>query len=765
MMGRTTRKGALKIERAFRLAALVCCVLMGGCAAWKAPAVAEPEGKSGRVAAERPVSARIPADVAPGGDRAAASSREGASPIKAGQELGRPSAAAPSGGVPERRVVAGSGPVRESPALPGVARPGVEERVRTRTPGEAETRTELELSFDNADIYEVLDATLFQTFGANFVVDPAVRAKVTFHVKGAYTRSEFIDALNQVLQLSGLAVVEGPGRLYKVVRKQVGPAVQGPLWDADGAVSESGDVTQIIRLRYLSAAAAAKSVKSFCSPGAVLVPDDATNSLVITDTRQNVDNVLRILSVMDVDQVRDVSWRIFPVHYGEASDVAEDLRAVLTAKGLYQRPGMDPGGLQVHAVKSLNAVLVATRWPSVLELAARWIDVMDQPGQGGEGVYVYVVENGSAEDLAEILTQLYGRSAASSRRQGEAVRRPTVVEAVREEGSEQPPPPPQMEAAAGELTGEVAFISDPATNSLLIRANERDYQSILKVIRKLDIMPRQVLINVIIAEISLSGSIEYGLEWFLQGHWDDYTGQAILDGGVARSVDTALGSGTGFTMAVFDGVDFLRGLIKALGKDSRLNILSSPNVMASDHQEASIEVAEEVPIVTGEVTSQEATAVTRTIQYRKTGIILKVTPHINSTGLVKLEISQEVSQKGERDEELKTTSILNRSVNSTIVVQDGQTIIIGGLIRDTDSDSRSGIPVLRDIPILGYAFGGRTTESTKAELILLITPRVVKDRQQADAITREFSSKVARIQEMLKRRNDGGQDVPLDSSR
>jgi len=604
----------------------------------------------------------------------------------------------------------------------------------------------LELAFDNADIYEVLDATLFQLFNVNYVIDPSIQANVTFNLKGTYTVMEYVDVLNDVLQLSNLAIVPGPGNLFKIVRKNLG-AGTGTSTPLVGDTAEGpGDITRLVRLRYLSAGTAATNIRPFLSPGAVVVADATSNTLIITDTRANVNKVISIVNALDVNHIKEVSWRIIPLKHTESEAIATELTSVLSGQGLFNRPGVDPGSYQIHPIKSLNALLVASRWPSVLDLVGRWIGAMDQPTGAGTGVYVYFVQNGSAEELADILGYLYGGKTGSATRSKKEEE--TIVEPTREADSEAVGV--SASVGAGELGGEVSFIADPTTNSIVIKASERDYRVVLGILEKLDIVPRQVLINVIIAEISLSGSVEYGVEWFLQGHRNDYTGQVILDSGISHGINTALGTGSGFTAAVFDGSDFLRGLIRALGKDASLNILSSPNIMASDHKEAYIEVAEEVPIVTGEVTSQEATTVTRSIQYRKTGIILGVTPHINSSGLVKMDISQEVSERGERDVQLQTTSIVSRKAETSLVVQDGQTIIIGGLMRNRDSVSRSGIPILRDIPVLGYVFGGQSTENSKTELIILISPRVVDNRDEAEAITREFSEKVSQVQKMIQ---------------
>lgn len=628
-----------------------------------------------------------------------------------------------------------------------------------------EEKMALELAFDAADLYQVLDATLYQLFHTSYIADPSLQAKVTFHLKGNYSRAEFIDVLNDVLQLSGLALVPGPGQMVKVVRKDLSGGLSRERDFSGPPGSVQGDVTRMIRLLYLEAGSVANNIRPFLSPGAVVVAEPAGNTLILTDTPANIDRVTALLAAMDVDYIREVSWRIFPLSHARAETVAEEIGKILGAQGLFVRPGGEAGGFQVFPIKSLNAVMVASRMASVLEQVQRWIPFIDQPGGGGQGVYVYFVENGSAEDLANLIGQIYGIATARPRKRDES-RMKSVVTPSGLSGSstrtalglETSSPSPTRttgtqavpEAIEGKLTAEVSLVADPSTNTVIIRATERDYQEILSVLRQLDIVPRQVLISVIIAEITLSGSVEYGLEWFLQGHWDEYTGQWILDGSRTREFKQALGKSSGFTAAVFDGTEFLRGLIYALGKDSEVNILSSPNIMASDHNEAYIEVAEEVPIVTGETTSQELTATTRSIQYRKTGIILKVTPHINSKGLVRLDISQEVSERGEKDVELKTTSIVSRKAETSLVVHDGQMIVIGGLMRNRDSTSRSGIPGLRDMPVLKYIFGAKSKDNAKSELIILITPKVVRSKQEADVVTEEFYGKVRKLRKLVE---------------
>ncbi|RLB12397.1 MAG: hypothetical protein DRG63_11730 [Deltaproteobacteria bacterium] len=410
---------------------------------------------------------------------------------------------------------------------------------------------------------------------------------------------------------------------------------------------------------------------------------------------------------------------------------------MLKSGGLFKRPGINEGSFQILPIKTMNAVLVASRWPSILKLVEQWVTALDHADESGTNVYVYFVQNGSAAELSDLLKQVFGGTPSKKTTERKTIVKPKVKARV--------------ERISAEVTGEVQIIADETNNAIVIKANNRDYMLIKRVLQKLDIVPRQVLIDVLVAEISLTGSLKYGIEWFLQGHRANYTIQGALDNNVSRAINTPLGSSTGFNLGVYDPISFMRGLITALGSESDVNILSSPSILAIDNKEATIQVGEEVPTITGQTTSATSgTTITNTIQYRSTGIILKVTPHINSGGLVKMEVSQEVSEKGEFNSALSSYTFLNRKAKTTLVAENGQTIVIGGLIKTNRSTSQAGIPWLRRIPILGYLFGGYEKEVKKTELIVLITPHVIKNRAEADAITREFSRKVRGLKRLIK---------------
>ncbi len=638
---------------------------------------------------------------------------------------------------------------------------------------EIEQVVRIRLAFDNADIYEVLDLTLYDLFGLSYMVDPTIKTTVTFNISGDYTRDQFINVLNHALQLNNLSIVKSSGNIYKILPKPSSPGSgAAPLTISDDTRTV-GDITRLIRLRYVSAAAAATNITPFLSKGAQIVQDTVNNSLLITDTGENISKAIAILGVIDIEYFADISWQIFPVKEVDVSTIAADLDSVLKAGGLYKRQGAAEGSFEIFPIKSMNAILVVTRWPSILTLVQDWISAMDHMTDSEIDVFVYFVENGSAVDIANTLQQVFlGKSGSrshaatstSSPKTGSAAtstssqktgasayattrKKETIV---KPSGSEV-----DKSARTDEFEGSIEIIPDEANNAIVFKASNRNYKRILSVLKKLDIQPRQVLINVIIAEISLSGSVEYGIEWFLNSSLE---GKNTLNIGLdtkdrSRKINTPLGTASGFFVSLYDPVDFLRGLIFALGSDSDVNILSSPNILALDNKEAIIEVGSEVPTITGTTTSAVAgSTITNTVQYRKTGIILTVTPQINSGGLVKMNLAQEVSDIGEFIKELNNYIILTRKVETSLVVDNGQTIIIAGLMKSNNKNSQAGIPFFKDIPVLGYLFGGVSATTAKTELIIMITPHVIKNKTEADMITSEFSQKVRDIEERMKKK-------------
>ncbi|MBF0101113.1 MAG: type II secretion system secretin GspD [Desulfobacterales bacterium] len=601
-------------------------------------------------------------------------------------------------------------------------------------------KVHVELTADNLDLYVLLDEYLYKLFGVYYIVDPYIKATVTFHINGDFTRAEFIAILNDVLQLNNLSIVKGPGNLYKVVRRETGPGFgHVPLSKKDDVVP-AGDVTRMIRLRYLSSSNAMNKIRPFLSKGANVLAEPLNNSLIITDTPENIDKAFGILEALDDPYFEEVVWRLFPVKYADSKDIANDLNSIFKASNLYRRQGMDRENFKILPIKSVNAVLVVSDWSGIFPLAEEWVNKLDYKDEAGTKVNVYFVENGMAKDIADILKQLYGGKPSSSNSQ-----KKTIVDQKDKPNEPKPEPSVDISGSSGDLTGEVTIIADETTNSIVIKANSRDYSLILEVLKQIDIVPRQVLINVVVIEVTLSRGNDYGIHWLFDTSLNGNKGYTGLTNTIAKdSTGNYIINGAGWGIMDKDIPNFVRAMILMLDKESTVNILSSPNILAVDNKEAKIEVGEDVPTLTGQL-GESSISYSSTFQYKKTGILLTVTPHINSSGLVKMEVKQEVSDKGEFDKELNNWSFLNRTVETSMVVQDGQTIIIAGLMKTNQSLSNSGIPFLKDIPVLGYLFKGEKTENKKTELVILITPRLVNNRNDADRITREFSEKIGQL--------------------
>jgi general secretion pathway protein D len=622
-------------------------------------------------------------------------------------------------------------------------------------------RRQMDITLDNMDIYPVLDQVLGRILELNYVVDPAIKGTISLNIKGRYTKSEFLDLFNSILQMHGLAITRGAQGLYKVVRKASSAAVGSEVVNIGERVSHPGDVISVFQLRYLSAAHVIANLRNFISPGAVIVAEPNSNAVLLVDTAENVAKLSKILALMDTDLFKDIHWRFYTLEHTDVDDLSKDLDKIFKTNGLYIRPGIDPGGLQIMPLKTINSLLVVTKWEEVLDVVGHWVTQLDQEiSQKGTQVYVYFVQNGKAADIADLLRQLYGGKPSEDKGKKEV-----LVEREKEPAKEQA----VAQAHTGELAGEVEIIADEVNNAILIKATQRDYTILSGVLKEIDVVPRQVLIDVLIVDVSLKNDLEYGVQWFLKARGIDTGGGGMTADIGLNKPDFGLEEGGmlssklgGFSAALFSAGD-LRALINLLATETEANIVSAPNILAIDNQESTIEVVEDQPTVSSSQTSSEYASVTQTIQYRSVGVILKVKPLINESGLVSMEVEQEVSNYlGTSEVEGISSPIFQtRKATTNLVVHDGHTIIIAGLMQTKREKNHSGIPILKDLPILGYLFGSWGFKNNKTELLIAITPHVIHTKEQADALTREFSQKVKSIKEIFEQRGvlDKEEDV------
>ncbi|OQX65021.1 MAG: type II secretion system protein GspD [Desulfococcus sp. 4484_242] len=619
------------------------------------------------------------------------------------------------------------------------------------------------LNFDDADLYEVIK-TIAELLRINYIVDPGIKGRVTIQTAGGLARKDLFPVFFQILEANNLTAFR-EGNLYKIVPMKDASRMpihsRTPADSPDLPMSERVMI-QIIPLKFISSREVTKLITPFVSEGGAIVSDQGSNTLVVVDKGANILKILRLVAAFDVDVFDRVHYRFYRLRYLDAEEASKLLTDFAAVSG-------DPAAVvKFAAISRLNSLLAMSTNPGVFEKIddiVREIDVASD--ETAPRIHVYFVKNGEAEDLADLLEEVFldkRRSATAKDKKttkagGTAAvsRNPFSQSAIAEKKAEEKArekkaaTPVKRIEGTGEGTGtvisEIKVTPDPIRNALIIEATPPDYRVVEGILKQLDVLPRQVLIEATIAEISVNTKTELGMEWALG------RGAAQGNASFSSTINKLVGSGSD---AAYSGLKYSIGVtdkwyaaLHALASEGKVNVLSSPHVLASDNKEARIDVSREIPIASGTTTIASSTVVGETtIEYRDTGVILSVTPHINDRGLVTMDISEEVS-----DLEKQAITVagedypafFKRAVNTTLTVKDGQTIAIGGLIKDKEDESATGVPCLIKIPVARYLFGEWGKDVEKIELIVLITPRVVANLDDVDAVTNEFKQKVRNV--------------------
>lgn len=667
------------------------------------------------------------------------------------------------------------------------------------------------LNFEGADIREVIHS-LATALGINYLIDPRVQGQVTIRTTGRIARRDLFPLFHQILRSSGLAAVK-VGEMYQIVpvgEAKTRSALVTRAAERRGAAAEDAFVIELVKIEHLAAEEMAKVLQPFVSPGGDVIAYPRGNLVILTDLASNVTRLKELVRAFDTDTFRDLHTRVFRIEHANVEDLGQELKEVLAPYGVTPKTAEERGVFIVPLTR-LNAVVVVSFNPDVLAQVERWIQILDVPPEkgGGRAVHVYAVENAKAADLAAVLGDLYGGEGGGARRRGERTATTSGLEPGRERGDgatlggtgegvggrrrpgrrrERPsgagPQSISITPREGErpiFKEEVRIVADDVTNSLVILATPRDYDMIREVLRKLDVVPRQVLIEAVIAEVGLTGDLRFGVEYAiatggigrLLGSTSG-TGGSGTDGGASSTggtngggataggiSDTALlrgakrgvhVSGQGLFGFITDRDQFLL-LVNALAAQSRLNILATPHVIAADNREAHILIGEQIPVLTATQQSTLAQAnIVQSIQYRDTGKILTILPQVNSAGLVNMQIRQEVSDVGQdRFGGTNSPSFITREAETTVVVQNGESVLIGGIIDDNITRTRRGVPFLMNVPVLGRLFRVESERVDRTELIILITPHVIRDRDEARAVTEEFEGRIRTLKQMLER--------------
>jgi general secretion pathway protein D len=617
------------------------------------------------------------------------------------------------------------------------------------------------LNFQGTDIDEVAKTILGDILHVNYVMDDKVKGQVNLQTSQPLSRADLITVLEAILGMNNAVMVKD-GVLYKIMPKT--DQLSAPFAPRYRPTDAAGYQMVVVPLRYVSATEMKKVIESFHKGKGVVEADKHRNLLILRGSPTELRNLMELISSFDVNQLKGKSVGIFRLSSVDADTLIKELEEILDAS----KDGPLSDMVHFVEIQRINAILAISSQPRYLEEVKLWVERLDHAElSAGKGLYVYFVQNGDAGHLAEILQELFA-SRSERHRFMETVQvapglRPTVKTARaagRSERRESGVPRREGTRISGALAGsetrvavsgsrieaqvgDVNIIADEERNALIVMASPEDYARIEKTLRKLDILPLQVLIEASIIEVSLTGDLSYGVEWFFKNSLGKYTGEALLDlgtGGLAAAVP-------GFSYSIIDSSGDVRAVINTLASDSRINVISSPSLMVLDNNTATINVGDQVPVLTSTSsstgTSGDNPVIVSTIQYIDTGVILDVTPRVNQGGTVIMEIQQEVKlAKTTTTSSIDSPTINQRQIKTSVAVQSGETIVLGGLIRDDKQHSNSGFPGLRKLPLIGPLFGTTDNASARTELLVLITPTAITNSEEARQATEELKRKL-----------------------
>ncbi|MEO0400709.1 MAG: type II secretion system secretin GspD [Pseudomonadota bacterium] len=606
----------------------------------------------------------------------------------------------------------------------------------------------LQLNFANAPIADVTRAVIAEALGRPVSIAEGVSGNITLTAPEPTSARAALEALEQTLGASNLSLIETPtGFLLTSLSDASETTV-----DVAGRAAIGYGLT-FVPVEYASASEIIQLIDPFISDRIAATAAGSDTLIALRGPQVDIAAALEAIAVFDEPILTDRVFGLFEIRFADAETIAGDVETILNEL-------QSDSGVQTNftPLPRLNQLLVIARTQQAFDEAKSWIERFDRPSGGDERrLRYYKIQNTPADILAAQLSAAFGGSSsvgsgATIGRNAGRSSRPTDTSARRTIGSTSSGSTPGTSQSLGGSsdrststsvvrspspstlstgTDSLRIVIDELNNALLIRATDREYAEILDLVEKMDVPPAQVLIEAVIAEVTLTEDLSFGVRWF----WENAESQIVFSGNETAGVAPIL---PGFNYSYVDAnVDVA---LNALASVTDVSILSAPSIMVLNNQTANLQVGDEVPIVTQQAQGViDANApIVSTLQLRDTGVILEVTPQINASDMVVLEVSQEVSDVTQTTTSgIDSPTIQQRRFTSAVAVRDNATIALGGLIRETYTDNDSGVPVLRDIPLLGEAFKSRSLNKRRTELIVFLTPQIVRnDTDASEAIKR-----------------------------
>jgi general secretion pathway protein D len=657
----------------------------------------------------------------------------------------------------------------------------------TGTTGQAGDVT---LNFVDTDIREIIRTILGTTLKVNYTIDPNVHGTGSIDTGTPLTREALLPTLETLLNQNGATLVERNG-VYAVV-----PLAAGTTRNLVSSADAVGGGTQVVPLRYASAKDLAKVLEPYVGEGGKVSPDSARNALIISGDAAVRQTLVGLARAFDIDILAGQSFALFPVGDSDAAKRASELERVLQAQG----EGALGGVVRVLPMDRVNAVLVVSSQIRYIDAARRFFRLTNQVEDAtARSWHVYYVQNGQSTDLENLLQRAFtprnvSPTAAQPGGTAPGAEQLTLapggapgggpsgfggvggagaggVGGTRGGGAglsgaggaagglgsgipSTPPtaetPPPATEPLStetgpgGGTENRIRIIANRRNNALLVYATPNEYGVIEGMLRKIDIIPLQVLIEATIAQVDLNDALQYGTQFFFK---TDHVAETLGPSGAFNPAFPVLGNlPFPSTLPYFILSKSPNFALAALSNVSKVKVLSAPQIMVLDNEPARLQVGQQVPVLTGQATSVVTNnpAIVNSVDYHATGVIMQVTPRVNSGGLVTLDIAQEVSDVAAQavNSVAGSPTFNDQTFRTRVAVQDGQTVGMAGLIRDNVSEGNNGIPFLKDIPLFGTLFSTQSNSRARSELLVLITPHVVHDQRDARKLTEDLRSQL-----------------------
>lgn len=651
--------------------------------------------------------------------------------------------------------------------------------------GKSSGKGEYSLNFDDADLGEVAKVILGDILDRNYSISPQVVGKVTLQTSKPLSKEELIPTLEMLLNLNNAALTEQAG-MY-LIKPSNEALYSSSISSLSGSRMPNGYQVRVIPVKNVAASELSEILKPLLPEKALLHVDPSRNLLLIAGSGAEISRALDVVNTFDVDILKGRSFALFTPANVSAGKIIEELEQIFNTK---KTKDDEASFFRFIEIERLNAVLAITHQANYLKDIENWVLRLDRINTAAAGgVNVYRAQHVNASDLADTLSNIFGSggsgksskaSIASGRKSMSATNKKsdstgstnkqdsasdrTLSDRTQDRSSNR-----GSGSTGGSLSGgtggsnsndmpNVKIIADEGNNALIIVATAQEYAVIERVLKQLDVLPLQVMIDATIVEVTLNDDLKYGLQWYFS-HNNGGTNQ--INGGSAQGLnlvdltkDAAKAFSTGgFSYAFSSGSKDIQAVLNASAKNNNVNVISSPSLMVLNNQEATIKVGDSVPIrssVSSNLSSSTANngiVQTSSIQMVDTGVNLSVRPRVNAGGLVLMDILQSVNQaiKTTTSDTIDSPTIQKREIESSVAVQSGETIVLGGLIKENNDYLRDGVPLLHEIPLIGPLFGGTTRNKDKTELVVLLTPRVMKSRQDAQDITVEFKRKLSGI--------------------